>query len=275
MTVSLSLRAPLGRSLGRSPGFNIEAAAALAYDLAGVSYRGTDALLNGRWSLVEKELQCRHTITREDVIQKLRTQSKHMNKINVKGPVMTRTDLLISQCMNPNQEHLGLYRTADDAARAYDRALIERLGGVGIELDRCACAPTLTRSFARSRVRQVLASSFINFPLYEYGDMLSEEERQAAVALNVVPDDEGIEPTCPPVKIYDLNSAGPGDEVPFEDARSVLDILANAAETEGDEVGVKRESVMEAQERGTVRRSKRSRKVVASLCEEDPTGDDL
>ena len=142
----------LVRSLVRSSGFNIEAAAALAYDLAGVSYRGTDALLNGRWSLVEKELQCRHTITREDVIQKLRTQSKHMNKINTNGPVMTRTDLLISKCMNPNQEHIGLYCTADDAARAYDRALIERLGGVGIELDRCAHAPTLTRAtrFARS-----------------------------------------------------------------------------------------------------------------------------
>ena len=138
-----------------------------------------------------------------------------------------------------------------------------------------ARTPRLSLALRASLVRQVLASSFLNFPLYEYGDMLSEEERQVAVALNVVPDDAGIEPTCPPVPIFDLNAAGPGDEVPFENATSVLDMLANAAETEGDEVGVKRESRMEAKERGTVRRSKRSRKVVASLCEDDPTGDDL
>ena len=254
-------------------GFNIEAAAALAYDLAGVSYRGHEALLNGRWSLVEKELQARHTISREDVIQKLRTQSKHMNKINQNPPLMKKAELLVSQAMNPNMEHLGLFRTADEAARAYDRALIERLGGV-------------------------LASSFTNFPLYEYLDVLSEEEIQQATAMSIIPAvrSDNLEPAGAPTAFFNLNAAGAEDEVPFDDEdgieqakrtgrngrtingrvgrkeseTSVLNILADVIdEEEGEEVGVKRDASIarSLSERG-VRRSKRSRPTRPVVAEE-------
>ena len=217
-------------------GFTNEAPAALAYDLAGVSYRGPEALLNGRWSIVEQELASRHTISKEDVIQKLRSQSKLMNKINPDPPFMKKVDLLISEAMNPQMEHIGVFSTAEDAARAYDRAMIEKLGGV-------------------------LSSSFLNFPLYEYLSMLSEDERRMAIDLSIIPaTDADTAEIAPATPLFNLREAGEDDEIPFEfevdgqtfdepnervgrrkTATSVLDVLCDAAQQGSDgEVGVKR-----------------------------------
>ena len=238
-------------------GFSQEAPAALAYDLAGVSHRGHDALLNGRWPLVEREMACRHTISKEEVIQKLRTQSKQMNKINRNPPFMKKADLLISQAINPHMEHIGLYRSQEDAARAYDRALIQKLGGV-------------------------LSASFLNFPLYEYLGELTEEERQTAVAMSIIPEIESIEVSnsVPPSPIFNINTAGPDEEVPLdvddeetddefdgepgirrkETKKSVLEMLCHAAGEDDDEVGVKRgSSETRAPKERSVRRSKRAR----------------
>jgi hypothetical protein len=241
-------------------GFTNEAPAALAYDIAGVSYRGPEALLNGSWSIVEQELASRHTISKEEVIQKLRAQSKHMNKVNSNFPVMDKGDLLVSQAMNPHIEHIGVFRSAEDAARAYDRALIEKLGGV-------------------------LASSFLNFPLYEYLSMLSEDEKAVAISMGIIPETEQSEAElAPPTPLFNLGQAGENEEIPFDveddrrsgespseftrrkhTAKSVLDVLCDAVEQGcDDEVGVKRETGG-AQSLGErhVRRSKRPRRNVS------------
>jgi hypothetical protein len=233
-------------------GYNIEAAAALAYDLAGVSFRGQEALLNGRWSLVEKEMASRHTISREEVIQKLRNQSKLMNKINQNPPGLNKKELLISQAMNPSMEHLGIFRTPEDAARAVDRALIQRLGGV-------------------------LASSFLNFPLYEYIDVLKEDDINEAVATNIIPAvlPAELSPTAPPTPVFhlrdaeaDVDSKLDGDDshpeaVVVERKQSETSVLDAVDELEecDDEVGVKREDRDDCPpEESNVRRSKRARR---------------
>ncbi len=241
-------------------GFTNEAPAALAYDLAGVSYRGPEALLNGRWSIVEQELAARHTISKEEVIQKLRSQSKLMNKINSNFPVMKKADLLISQAMNPHMEHVGVFRTAEDAARAYDRALVEKLGGV-------------------------LASSFLNYPLYEYLSMLPEGEKRMAISMNIIPEiDQSEAEFAPPTPLFNLGEAGEGEEIPFDSeddeessdapngrvsrrktAKSVLEVLCDAVEQDcDDEIGVKREAgpAQSLRERN-LRRSKRARRNVS------------
>jgi hypothetical protein len=248
-------------------GFTNEAPAALAYDLAGVSYRGPEALLNGRWSIVEQELAARHTISKEEVIQKLRTQSKLMNKINPNFPIMKKADLLISEVMNPHMEHIGVYSNAEDAARAYDRALIEKLGGV-------------------------LSSSFLNFPLYEYLSMLTEDDKRMAIAMNIIPEtDQYKAELAPPTPLFNLRDAGEGDEIPFDSEddpgdeldggvrrrkteKSVLDVLCDAVEQDyDDEVGVKRgtDGSKPVEERG-VRRSKRPKRY-ASLYEDTESVD--
>lgn len=215
-------------------GFYNESQAALAYDLAAIKFRGEDAILNEGMELYQQEMEDRNTVTQEQVVMCLREQSKAMNKVdqNSRTVGMEPWELQISQTICPSSCHIGVYSSEVEAARAYDRALVNSLG--------------------------IKAHALLNFQLMDYIDALDqlqiEEAMQHGLIPTVLPDSFSRE--GPPTPIYHVDSpihrdfspnGGENSNSPVNQRtqrrisntpRSVLD---NLSEDENDEeVGDKR-----------------------------------
>lgn len=148
-------------------GYYSEPTAALAYDLAAIKFRGDEAITNFDLALYRQELETSDQVSRDEVVQGLRSQSKAMNSVDMgvsEGSQALRMDdweLLLSSLVQADKEHLGVFATEVDAARAVDRALIARRG-----ID----------SFAAC-----------NYALVEYMDLLTPQQVQEGISRNLLP----------------------------------------------------------------------------------------
>ncbi|GAB4815045.1 hypothetical protein N2152v2_002091 [Parachlorella kessleri] len=111
-------------------GYYVEEQAALAYDLAAIKFRGVEATTNFDTDTFVGELEVVDLVSTEDVVQCLRNQSKGMNRLDTGTTGVIHMDdweLAISECIQQDKwQHVGVFATEVEAARAYDRALILR-----------------------------------------------------------------------------------------------------------------------------------------------------
>lgn len=99
-----------------------------AYDLAALKFRGEEAITN--FEFYEAERATADKLSRDQVVQSLRDQSKAMNKINSSSlrVSMEPWELALSAAIHPGRLHVGVYGSEIEAARAYDRGLVAALG---------------------------------------------------------------------------------------------------------------------------------------------------
>lgn len=160
-------------------GFYNEIQAALAYDLAATRFRGDDAVLNFSKDICNQEYDCRNNVTQQQVVMCLREQSKAMNKVDQSKMFATEPwELQLSHLINPSKQHIGVFGSEIEAARAYDRALIKSLG--------------------------VEAAPLLNFQLVEYLDMLSNCQISEGMRKGLIPSviPQSFSPSMPPTPIY-------------------------------------------------------------------------
>lgn len=160
-------------------GFYNEIQAALAYDLAATRFRGDDAVLNFGKDICSQEFNCRNSVTQQQVVVCLREQSKAMNKVDQSKMFSTDPwELQLSHIINPSKQHIGVFGSEVEAARAYDRALIKSLG--------------------------VEAAPLLNFQLVDYLDMLSNCQISEGMRKGLIPSviPQSFSPSMPPTPIY-------------------------------------------------------------------------
>lgn len=217
-------------------GFYNEIQAALAYDLAATRFRGEDAVLNFGKDICSEEFDCRNSVTQQQVVMCLREQSKAMNKVDQSKMFATDPwELQLSHSINPSKQHIGVFGSEVEAARAYDRALIKSLG--------------------------VDASPLLNFQLVDYLDMLSNFQISEGMRKGLIPSviPQSFSPSMPPTPIYtvecSVQEASPEVGSPTDQEaspvrrrvsntpRSVLESQDGSQELDEDdtiEVGIKR-----------------------------------
>lgn len=160
-------------------GFYNEIQAALAYDLAATRFRGDDAVLNFGKDISSHEYDCRNSVTQQQVVICLREQSKAMNKVDQSKMFSTDPwELQLSHTINPAKQHIGVFGSEVEAARAYDRALIKSLG--------------------------VEAAPLLNFQLVDYLDILSNCQISEGMRKGLIPSviPQSFSPSMPPTPIY-------------------------------------------------------------------------
>ena len=158
-------------------GFDEEAQAALAYDIAAIKYRGfvveTNYDKSEHVKLIDEKsnmLMCIDKIRIEDLILALRRKSRGFQKGTSKYRGVTRHqkgkwEARIGQLVGKKYKYLGLFCTEEAAAEAYDRMAITQRG-----LD-----------------------AITNFEVTEYLDLLTEEDRKLVEIHGGIPPGRGIQ----------------------------------------------------------------------------------
>ncbi|KAL0023708.1 hypothetical protein WJX79_005686 [Trebouxia sp. C0005] len=114
-------------------GFDNEEQAALAYDIAAIKFRAHDANTNYNISNYEQELLHFDEVSKEEVVQSLRKQSRGAQKTSSQYRGVTKHqkgkwEARIGQMVGRKYKYLGLYKEEIEAATAYDREAVRRRG---------------------------------------------------------------------------------------------------------------------------------------------------
>ncbi|DBA95939.1 hypothetical protein WJX77_004025 [Trebouxia sp. C0004] len=114
-------------------GFDNEEQAALAYDIAAIKFRAQDANTNYNISNYEQELLHFDEVSKEEVVQSLRKQSRGAQKTSSQYRGVTKHqkgkwEARIGQMVGRKYKYLGLYKEEIEAATAYDREAVKRRG---------------------------------------------------------------------------------------------------------------------------------------------------
>ncbi|KAL3140248.1 hypothetical protein ABBQ38_004520 [Trebouxia sp. C0009 RCD-2024] len=114
-------------------GFDNEEQAALAYDIAAIKFRAHDANTNYSISNYEQELLHFHEVSKEEVVQSLRKQSRGAQKTSSQYRGVTKHmkgkwEARIGQMVGRKYKYLGLYKEEVEAAIAYDKEAVRRRG---------------------------------------------------------------------------------------------------------------------------------------------------
>lgn len=171
-------------------GFYNEDQAALAYDLAAIRFRGGDAILNFDPELYDEEMDERNCFTREQIVSCLRSQSKSMNKVDSGPPSVRMADweVALAAALQPNKVHIGVYGSEIEAARAYDRGLVQALS--------------------------IDAAPLLNFQLMDYLDLLSPAHIELAIGRGLLPSvlPANFCPPNPPHPLFQLGNCNASEQ---------------------------------------------------------------
>lgn len=118
-------------------GFDSEEQAALAYDIAAVKCRQTDAVTNYPLLNYQMELANLQKVTKEELVLSLRRQSKGFSRGTSRYRGVTRHqkgrwEARIGQLVGKKYRYLGLYDNENEAAQAYDREAVRQKGNDAI-----------------------------------------------------------------------------------------------------------------------------------------------
>ncbi|XP_030531086.2 AP2-like ethylene-responsive transcription factor At1g16060 [Rhodamnia argentea] len=114
--------------------YDVEEAAARAYDLAALKYWGTSTFTNFPISDYEKEIEIMQSMTKEEYLASLRRKSSGFSRGVSKYRGVARHhhngrwEARIGRVFGNKYLYLGTYSTQEEAARAYDIAAIEYRG---------------------------------------------------------------------------------------------------------------------------------------------------
>ncbi|XP_039039110.1 AP2-like ethylene-responsive transcription factor At1g79700 [Hibiscus syriacus] len=119
---------------GKQGAYDDEEASARAYDLAALKYWGTSTVTNFPISDYEKEIEIMQTVTKEEYLASLRRKSSGFSRGISKYRGVARHhhngrwEARIGRVFGNKYLYLGTYSTQEEAARAYDIAVIEYRG---------------------------------------------------------------------------------------------------------------------------------------------------
>ncbi|CAL1392086.1 unnamed protein product [Linum trigynum] len=119
---------------GKQGAYDVEEAAARAYDLAALKYWGPSTFTNFPISDYETEIEIMKTVTKEEYLASLRRKSSGFSRGVSKYRGVARHhhngrwEARIGRVFGNKYLYLGTYSTQEEAARAYDIAAIEYRG---------------------------------------------------------------------------------------------------------------------------------------------------